>query len=286
MAYLPQRISNWRGELLMMGSLCVLFLCVAGCSHDAPLKAVPAQWNPSYHPCLATAFEQPRVMNEAYYRLGFRAGTLEYWRLCKKLVDEATDSDYVIIVEQLPEEDHSQYWYVLVMARADQVTVYTGGSRPFRKIDIGKPTDGPYITRVPEESDHIRSVGARKFEEVLQVMEECRVWDQGNQVFSFPKDVSPVIGGAPVMIHVFRRSDERRVEFLLADPVLTPSAIEKCCPMNALKDASLAWFGAPRTILEEAGPARLAERERLFHRSLPARCVLNNALMLLASSTK
>lgn len=139
-----------RGEdIIFLGSriksacfLCVPVLLMMGCSTGASLESVPAQWNSCYYPCLATAFDHPEVMNEAYYRLGFRAGSLEYWRLCQKVIEGEAHSDYVIIVEQLPEEDISQYWYVLIMARADQVTVYAGGINPLAGVDLGDQTDG------------------------------------------------------------------------------------------------------------------------------------------------
>jgi hypothetical protein len=249
-----------------------------GCSADAALEAVPAKWNPCYNPCLLLGLEQPEVIHEAYYSLGFRAESLAYWRLCRKMIDEATGSDYVIIVEQLPEQDLSEYWYVLVIARADRVAVYTGGTDPFGNIDLGDQDDEIDIASGSPGSAAPCHVGADKFREVLSVMKECDVWNQIDQIYAFPKYEQQPIGQAPVMIHVFRGADKQTIDFLLADPVPTPSAIAGRLELDSLKDSSQAWFGARQEITPT--------RERLFRQSLPARCVLNSALMLLANSRR
>jgi hypothetical protein len=72
------------------------------------------------------------------------------------------------------------------------------------------------------------------------------------------------------------------MDWLLAYPIMTPAAIRGRFELDVLKD-----FGSPKlavpsaTHLEVPAAGAPMWKEKLFERSLPARIVLNGALMLL-----
>jgi hypothetical protein len=270
-----------RNPMTMAIMLPLCLLAAAGCSTPSSLDGPPGQWNPSYWAAIGRALLKSEVANGALHRLAWRSGLADYWRLSDKAVAVAPDAEYLIIVEQLPEGDASEYWFVLIAGRPGKAIAYTGKTKPFAQIDLGTEDGKGKEVKLPSmmtDAEHRLEGGG--FQKLLGVMKEAGIWGQDPEVYS-REEGAEMIGQAPVMMHVYRRFDDRWVDFLLTDPVVTPMAIRGQFDLGTLKDPANAWFGAPRRVLQEISVGGLSAREKLFTRALPARIVLNGVLMLL-----
>lgn len=263
-------------------------IVLVGCNGSDEPKPFRSHWNPFYwEECLSTALHQTTTYEKAVLELAGRSGDADYWRLVELVLAAGDKPDHFLLIEQLPYGGPDTYWFILLVEVRGDWFLYTGQTPPFGTVDIGPKY---YITN----EDKFICFSGRKLERrgpverLLNCMEKSEAWDSESQVIG-PGWDGYVVDGDAMAIHIYRKADNKKADFILVSPIVSPEIIvQGKLTLDALKNFALTRVGMREKIL---GPDSLEKKDfkierEYFDKTLSPRVVLNGLMFLLYEQHK
>ena len=245
-------------------NICLYFVLgvfvLVGCNGPKEYKPFRTHWNPCYSSCLSMAIDKPKTLETVASLLAWRSGITDYWRLVELTLAAGESPDHYLLIEQMPYDVDETYRFVLLVEVRGDWFIYTGRTPPlWCEGDVGKTTCLSGRKLDPQGS--VKSL--------LNCMKLLGVWDSSSEIIIPSEDQYP-IGGTFMTVHIFRKSDNTNADFILLNPITSPSIITQGdMTLDRFKDISLADRVSNRS------------EENYFNRTLCARIVIDGLRALL-----